>query len=375
MSFDAITWALEHSPVTCPYERLILTCLARRANADGTDAYPSRRTLAAAGLADKSTVTRKLNALEKRGIIREGDQRAALRIPEHLRPKVYDLLIPFSYYSPDQLQRVNRERSDRGLKPLTPEARPDIAPAPERKHRSDKGKKRAPKKPVPSPAPEGGASSTPLDSSQFEGGASSTRVLEAPQGGASSTPKLSFNSVLSLPTDPAVPAEAGTDEREAAAPEGKNPAAGGGVPGPREEDGAERAELLVMLVGLPGTVSERAALPLVPLAVDALAAGWTLSGLRAYLAGRCDPDRVRYAPAVYEKHLRDLPPARPGRTDGSGGRPGMCERHPAFVAGDCSPCRRAEMDRQQRGTSEPGPVDGAGLLARVRAGMPVGGAQ
>lgn len=239
MSFDAITWALEHSPVTCPYERLILTCLARRANADGTDAYPSRRTLAAAGLADKSTVTRKLNTLEKRGIIREGDQRAALRIPAHLRPKVYDLLIPFSYYSPVQLERVNRERSDRGLKPLTPEARPDIAPAPERKHRSDKGKKRPPKKPVPSPAPEGGASSTPLDSSQFEGGASSTRVLEVLQGGASSTPKLSFNSVPSLSTDPAVAAEAGTDEREAAAPEGKDSVAGGGAPGARTRTDAD----------------------------------------------------------------------------------------------------------------------------------------
>lgn len=215
MSFDAITWALEHSPVNCPYERLILTCLARRANADGTDAYPSRRSLAAAGLADKSTVTRKLNALEKRGIIREGDQRAAARIPEYLRPKVYDVLIPFSYYSADQLERVNRERNDRGLPPLTPASRPDIAPAPERKVRADKGKKKTSKK-------EGGASSTPLpetpsvpDSDQFEGGASSTRVLEVPEGGASSTPKLSFNSVLSpVPSDPAsTPVVAGGEER------------------------------------------------------------------------------------------------------------------------------------------------------------------
>lgn len=133
-----------------------------------------------------------------------------------------------------------------------------------------------------------------------------------------------------------------------------------------------------MLVGLPGTVAESAALRLVPLVVAAVAAGWTLDGLRAHLAGLCDPERVRYAPAVYEKHLRELP--APPRSSGAGsGRaaagPGMCGRHQAFREGDCPPCRRAEMNRQQRGGSQPGPVDGMGLLARLQAAQSAGGAR
>ncbi|MFD7001699.1 helix-turn-helix domain-containing protein [Streptomyces mirabilis] len=352
MSFDAITWALEHSPVNCPYERLLLTCLARRANADGTDAYPSRRTLASAGLADKSTVTRKLNALEKRGIIREGDQRAAARIPEHLRPKVYDILIPFSYYSGDQLTRVNRERADRGLGPLTAQDRPEIAPAPERKARADKGLKRAPKASDPAPKParkasrptsnqEGGASSTPLElipsEPVSEGGASSTRVLEALEGGASSTPKLSFNSVLSLspPSPPAPPAEgrATTKTRETAAPE--DDPAGPEVPAPRageDSDEEQRSELLAMLLALPGRMHRDDAVGLLPLASDAVAAGWTAARLRDHLSRRCDPERVFDVTAIYRKHLKRLPAAQAGTAG-----------HPAAAVPTCGKCNGSGM--------------------------------
>ncbi|MGW2253188.1 helix-turn-helix domain-containing protein [Kitasatospora sp. NPDC001660] len=209
MSFLAVEWALEHSPVTDPYERLLLTVLARKANSDGTDAYPSRNSLARAGLCDKSTVTRRLRRLEARGIIREGDQRAAFRIPKSLRPKVYDIMIPFSFFSPEQLARVNEDRADRGLGPLTAEDRPPLAPAPARKPRVDKGVKRS-----VDPDASGGASglpgalSTPCSNSPgsqvFDPGASSTPVPEAPAGGASSTPTLSSNSVHSSSSGPSV---------------------------------------------------------------------------------------------------------------------------------------------------------------------------
>ncbi|MFB7672258.1 helix-turn-helix domain-containing protein [Kitasatospora purpeofusca] len=232
MSFLPVEWAAEHSPVSDPYERLLLIALARRANSDGTDSYPSRNTLAKSGLCDKSTVTRRLGALEARGLIREGDQQAAWRIPEHLRPKVYDVLIPFSFYSPDQMEKVNQERVDRGLAPLRPEDRPDLGPAPEKKARADKGTKR-PKRDTKdasksTASEEGGASSTPgasntplgisTDSPEFAPGASSTRVLEALRGGASSTPNLSFNSVLSSssapPENAAVSGEAPETEKK-----------------------------------------------------------------------------------------------------------------------------------------------------------------
>ncbi|MEF2529983.1 hypothetical protein [Streptomyces sp. CS62] len=50
--------------------------------------------------------------------------------------------------------------------------------------------------------------------------------------------------------------------------------------------------------------------------------------------------------------------------------PPMCERHPAFEEGDCSPCRLAERERRRRQGSEPASVNGADLLARLRAGQP-----
>ncbi|MFD7398084.1 hypothetical protein ACFV60_23960 [Streptomyces virginiae] len=50
--------------------------------------------------------------------------------------------------------------------------------------------------------------------------------------------------------------------------------------------------------------------------------------------------------------------------------PAMCERHPAFEEGDCAPCRLAERERRQRQGSEPAAVNGADLLARLRAGQP-----
>ncbi|MEU0002385.1 hypothetical protein ABZ069_36350 [Streptomyces microflavus] len=185
--------------------------------------------------------------------------------------------------------------------------------------------------------------------------------------------------------------EPGEDEREAAAPEDDPaPVAGaGGVPGPREDtDGSKEAgqisdpprdtdvsgEAVTMLVGLPGTVTEAAARKLVPLALAAVAAGWTLPGLRAHLAKLCDPQKVRYAPAVYEKHLRELPAApavRPARDAGAGFQvgAGMCARHLGHRADDCTPC-----DHEARG-GDPAVLraEALAVVARVRASLSGGG--
>ncbi|MEW1685428.1 hypothetical protein [Streptomyces sp. NPDC093594] len=47
----------------------------------------------------------------------------------------------------------------------------------------------------------------------------------------------------------------------------------------------------------------------------------------------------------------------------------MCACHPNFPEGDCSPCRLEERRRDQRDGSGPAPVNGAELLARLRAGV------
>ncbi|MGW5296396.1 hypothetical protein [Streptomyces bacillaris] len=55
---------------------------------------------------------RLLRALTARGLIAEGNQKAAAYIPSWCRPKVYDLLIPYFWY-PD-VEQVNAERRGRG---------------------------------------------------------------------------------------------------------------------------------------------------------------------------------------------------------------------------------------------------------------------
>lgn len=85
-----------------------------------------------------------------------------------------------------------------------------------------------------------------------------------------------------------------------------------------------------MLLGLPGRDRmnrDEVADMLLPLAVDALAVGWTAPKLRNHLARSCDPDRVFKPSAVYRMHLKQLPSV-----------PGGAGAHPAAAAPECSKC-------------------------------------
>jgi hypothetical protein len=87
-----------------------------------------------------------------------------------------------------------------------------------------------------------------------------------------------------------------------------------------------------------------------------------------------NPEGVTRYSQVLPKRIADLllyeVVSKPSRSPREEIAEGMCLRHPAFREDDCAPCRAAERDRKQRGNSEPKPVDGAGLLARLRAGLP-----
>lgn len=139
MSWLAHAWA-EDAPVATVYERGILTLFAHRAYDDGTDCYPSMHTIAKFCMCSESTAQRHLRGMEQRGLIGKGDQEAAHRIPKRYRPTVWDILIPYSWYSAEQLEKVNKGRKDRGLPPLRREDRPAIAPPPPKTPRADKGK-------------------------------------------------------------------------------------------------------------------------------------------------------------------------------------------------------------------------------------------
>ena len=90
----------------------------------------------------ESTVRRRMQALEARGVIRQGDQTEARKIPANRRPVVYDLQVPLSFFRAEKRYdggeaelSVNIWRAGRGRAPLTPQDRPDLASAPERKSR------------------------------------------------------------------------------------------------------------------------------------------------------------------------------------------------------------------------------------------------
>lgn len=152
-----------YAPVRSQTEKLVLVALAQRTSDDGCNGFKSKKTLAQAAMCDVKTVQRALAELRARGVIASGDQSAAAYIDRRYRPHVYDLQIPYSWYSAAQMEHVTMERAARGLKPLTPQERPDLGPAPPRASRSDKGKAAPQRRPKslgpPDPSPSSGPSS------------------------------------------------------------------------------------------------------------------------------------------------------------------------------------------------------------------------
>lgn len=286
MSLWPILWAINSAPVADAEERLILVALADRASSDGTDAYPSKKSIAQVAMIDPKTVQRRLRALVQRGLIAEGNQAAAQRIPEHFRPTVYDLMIPYSWWSPSDLDRVNGERVGRGLKPLTPKDRPDLGSAPARKARSDKGRRRKP----PTESREGTSRPRGRDSESpgrngHKGGTTSPGGgdyesqrggLQDPQTSPTNPPRNTPRP--SVPDDSAAAADGGTDGAQIPRQIVRNP----GV------DlllaiGAAKPEFL-----LTGQTLQDQGMAVAGMLLD----GWTPEQLRQVVAGRPLPDQI-----------------------------------------------------------------------------------
>lgn len=132
-----LLWALKSAPVADTAERLVLVALAETALSDGTRACRSRAQIAEVALVDEKTVQRRTSALLKRGLIVEGNQQALAHLPANSRPKVYDIQIPYVAFPAVDL--INAERAQRGEPPLTPELRPELEAAPDRRRRKDAG--------------------------------------------------------------------------------------------------------------------------------------------------------------------------------------------------------------------------------------------
>jgi helix-turn-helix protein len=144
MALDPIVWALKDAPVADAIERLVLAIYAEHADEDGCSAFPSYKTVAKRAMTDRRTVIRRVQDLVARGLLAEGNPAAAAAIPHRYRPKVYDVMIPHSWWGPSAVERINAYRAQRGRRPITPETRPEIDAAPARTPRADAGRRRGP---------------------------------------------------------------------------------------------------------------------------------------------------------------------------------------------------------------------------------------
>ncbi|MFE2600138.1 helix-turn-helix domain-containing protein [Streptomyces sp. NPDC059396] len=327
MSLDPILWALKDAPVADSLERLVLVTLGERAaRADGCTAFPSRDTIAETVMADPKTVQRVLGRLVKRGLIAKGDQSAARYIRADRRPTVYDLLIPYSWFpNPD---RMNAERLQAGLPPLTPQDRPDIAPPPDKKRRSDLGQPRAKK-----PSARGDSESPRPEDSQSprtegnEGTESPVRGdSESPAGGLKDPRTSPVIIPLETPLPPVLPPAAPPrDAREG----GRDAAPTDGV---LDETERQAYSVLARIAAADPrlTLGEREIIRLAPLAARWLERGAAEGTLRQALTAGL-PERVESAAGLVRRRLLDkLPPQRPQEAAGRSLPPWCgCGDHPA----------------------------------------------
>ncbi|MFJ3043636.1 helix-turn-helix domain-containing protein [Streptomyces tendae] len=283
MSLLPILWALKTAPVIDAEERAILVTLAESAWSDGTDAFPSKKTIADIAKIDPKTVQRRLKALATRGLISRGNQAAAAYIPEHFRPTVYDLMIPYSWF-PD-IAQVNDERKGKGKAPLTPADRPDLPDAPPRKQRADKGKPRKGRqKGVGTTSPQGQDSESPGQTGQ-EGGATS------PGGGDYKSQRGGLQDPQPSPTNPR------RNTPRPSVPNDSAAAADGGTDGAKVPSQISRNPGVDLLLAI-GNDQPEFLLTGKTLANQGLAVagmlleGWTPEQLRQVIAGRPLPEQI-----------------------------------------------------------------------------------
>lgn len=119
MSLRAMVWVLHDAPTKNHAEFAVLMALADRAGGDyddGAAAYPSRAWIAEKVQCSVSTVKRHLKELERRGLIRRGDQRLVEKFRHDRRPVVWDLDL--------SLRRATGVQNDPPPKPATGQNEP-----------------------------------------------------------------------------------------------------------------------------------------------------------------------------------------------------------------------------------------------------------
>lgn len=309
MAMPALLWSVEAAPVADAQEAAILSVMASKADVDGCATFRSRATIAHRLRIDQQTVKRRQIAMEARGLIRRGDQNAAGYIPENRRPLVYDLCIPHRWLAENKmLDQVNEARAAKGMPEVTPQTRPDLAPAPAKRPRRNTGcgvKRVALSLVDNSPVDNPGVSQTPQtqDPKPVDNPTKTAprRVCTAPSGGSSRPPTLKAFKDQKLTAEPPVdnfpglPAPADQQQEDSDDEIGQNTA----------------AVAADVLYDLPDWISRRidrnTRERLIPVVERLLRNGWLPADLLEQWTRGMDPRRTKSPAGLLVAKLRNLP--------------------------------------------------------------------
>lgn len=316
-----MVYAVKDAPVADVEEHAVLTVMADESDEGGCGVLLATSTIAKRARVSEKTAQRRIDDMLARKLLGLGDQSKAAYIRRDRRPVVYDILIPYSAYSPRAVARVNEARAAKSLPPLTPENRPDIDPPPPTKRRADLGTKRAKTGGVTgSPPAESDevTASPPVDGvTTSPGGLANTDgVTTNPPRGVYKSPDPSFDPVV----DPPPPSAA---EPRAAAPV---PVVVESEPA-QEQPAVEVLDRVLAAARVPGQCQPGSTgrARVLPLLAARLAGGWEPAALVAALG---DPlDTAANVPGALLWRIGALgtpPPPRPARRK-------PAERVPAVV--------------------------------------------
>ncbi|ADL48495.1 helix-turn-helix domain-containing protein [Micromonospora aurantiaca (nom. illeg.)] len=152
MSIEAVSWALNDAPEVPPTALVTLIGLANHAHPDGRAAWPSQTRLAHYGRKGVRAVQRDLAELERRGLIRRGNQRHVQHMPADRRPVVWDLAVERRRETPAELSNLAEPQSGRPAELLEPvDNRGVVSVAPVRRRVAEDATTRRPRRNDTSP--------------------------------------------------------------------------------------------------------------------------------------------------------------------------------------------------------------------------------
>ena len=307
MSIWAVNWAF-HTEVAPPVHKLVLVALANFAD-DEDLAWPHVETLAGMASVSTRTVQRALKALEEAGLVeRSMGLAAGARGGLRRTNSVYRLNVP------DDLSRRKGVRTARPgvVREFSSFARGDISGAAVGPVDEGPSQVRCDMGVTTAPNADEGPSQVRCDTGVVTVDRCDTGDANRCDTGDVSIGEPSLIEPSDLtplpPTSSSVPVSADGSGGVGSGPESVSPATGAGVASVGRDVAADWALVRRVLPGPMQVLDDDGVATVAPLLRERLAAGWTVTDLRAHLAGNPVPDRVRHLAGLVAHRLSKLPP-------------------------------------------------------------------